>query len=427
MGYSFSAKKNVTHKHKKHIFQRAVLISTAGVILLTAIAQPAISYAIEYEREIKALREKNASNAENREELQVSAETLEQRIDNLQTSIAELDRSIKTNIAKVEELKKKIKESEADIATQRTVLGKNVRQMYLESEMTTIEQLATSKTLSDYVDRDQARIAMQNKVNTALIELNVLQAAQKSQEESVAKLIEDEKAMNTRTAEEKAEVARLLSLNEAEQASYTQSIAANSSKISDLQREQAAENERFLREQAALAKAAREAEARKQAEESQRRAQQAQRSTPAPARDAAPKSKPKPAPSGVKYVNGHNYPWKNVYFPNSISDPWGMYQRQCVSYTAWKVSASGRHMPYWGGRGNAKLWDDNARAAGIPVDGNPRVGDVAVSNRGTYGHVMYVEAVHSDGTISISQYNASWDGRYSEARIYPGDLVFIHF
>jgi surface antigen len=104
-----------------------------------------------------------------------------------------------------------------------------------------------------------------------------------------------------------------------------------------------------------------------------------------------------------------------------------MYLRQCVSYTAWKVHASGRNMPYWGGFGNAKQWDDNAIAAGIPVDRNPQVGDVAVSNRGYYGHVMYVEAVHGDGTISISQYNASWDGTYSEARIPIGDLVFIHF
>ena len=84
-------------------------------------------------------------------------------------------------------------------------------------------------------------------------------------------------------------------------------------------------------------------------------------------------------------------------------------------------------MPYWGGRGNAKLWDDNARAAGIPVDSSPRVGDVAVSNSGTYGHVMYVEAVHGGGTITVSQYNASWDGKYSVAKRATTGLVFIHF
>ena len=40
---------------------------------------------------------------------------------------------------------------------------------------------------------------------------------------------------------------------------------------------------------------------------------------------------------------------------------------------------------------------------------------------------MYVEAVHGDGTISISQYNADWQGTYSTNRISVGNLVFIHF
>lgn len=84
-------------------------------------------------------------------------------------------------------------------------------------------------------------------------------------------------------------------------------------------------------------------------------------------------------------------------------------------------------MPYWSGRGHANQWDDNARAAGIPVAGNPRVGDIAVSNAGYYGHTMYVEAVYDDGTIYVSQYNAGWNGRDSEARISVSNLVFIHF
>jgi surface antigen len=105
-----------------------------------------------------------------------------------------------------------------------------------------------------------------------------------------------------------------------------------------------------------------------------------------------------------------------------------MYNRECVSYTAFKVAASGRYMPYWGGYGNANQWDDNARAAGIPVDTSPRAGDVAISNRGTYGHAMYVESVNGNGTINISQYNAALDGRYStRSGMDPSGLYFIHF
>ena len=121
------------------------------------------------------------------------------------------------------------------------------------------------------------------------------------------------------------------------------------------------------------------------------------------------------------------YPWADAPFPNSMPDPWGMYKRQSVSYTAWKIDSTGRFMPYWGGRGNANQWDDNARAAGIPVDGNPRVGDVAVNNSGFYGQVMYVEEIIDSTKIKVSQYNASWDGNYSTAVVSIAALQFIHF
>jgi surface antigen len=106
-----------------------------------------------------------------------------------------------------------------------------------------------------------------------------------------------------------------------------------------------------------------------------------------------------------------------------------MFNRECVSYTAFRVANSGRHMPSWGftDRADAKYWDDLAIRDGIPVDGNPRAGDVAVSNNGSYGHVMYVESVNGDGSINISQYNANWDGRYSTKTISVGSLRFIHF
>lgn len=86
-------------------------------------------------------------------------------------------------------------------------------------------------------------------------------------------------------------------------------------------------------------------------------------------------------------------------------------------------------MPYWGGSGNANQWDDNARAAGIPVDRTPRIGDVAIWNGGYYGHAMYVESINADGTITVSQYNADGQGNYSVATVNPLtlDLVFIHF
>ena len=121
------------------------------------------------------------------------------------------------------------------------------------------------------------------------------------------------------------------------------------------------------------------------------------------------------------------YPWADVPFPNSMPDPWGMYKRQDVSYTAWKIDSTGRLMPYWGGRGNASQWPGVARAAGIPVDFIPQVGDVAISSAGYYGHAMYVEEIIDSTKIKVSQYNAKLDGNYSTAVVSITGLQFIHF
>lgn len=110
---------------------------------------------------------------------------------------------------------------------------------------------------------------------------------------------------------------------------------------------------------------------------------------------------------------------------DTIVDDWGMYNRECVSYTAYKVASSGREMPY--GFGHANRWPDAARAHGTAVDTQPRVGDVAIISDGEFGHSMYVEAVHADGTISVSQYNKAKTGRYSEERRPAAGMVFIHF
>ncbi|HMR72992.1 MAG TPA: CHAP domain-containing protein, partial [Candidatus Saccharibacteria bacterium] len=123
------------------------------------------------------------------------------------------------------------------------------------------------------------------------------------------------------------------------------------------------------------------------------------------------------------------YPDKWAYAPlDSLVDSWGMYNRECVSYTAWKVFQKNGYMPYWGGRGNANQWPANARAAGIPTGSTPKVGSVAVSMSGPYGHTMWVEAVNGN-QIYVSQYNYYYNGwgNYSEMWLNASGLIYIYF
>ena len=118
--------------------------------------------------------------------------------------------------------------------------------------------------------------------------------------------------------------------------------------------------------------------------------------------------------------------WDAPVMQDSRLDNWGMYNRECVSYTAWKVYETFGHMPYWGGVGNANQWPADARAAGIPTGSTPKVHSVAVSMRGYYGHTMWVEKVKGN-KIYVSQYNYDLQGRYSEMWVDASNFTYIYF
>jgi surface antigen len=353
-------KQTLTNK----IRTKRISIAAMVVLMSTGLVFNTV-YADQYDQKISQLQTTNSSLQAQNNTLAQEAVGFQATINNLAAQISTLEAQIRANEAERHQL-------EAEIAHHKAVLGTNIKAMYLEGEISTFEILASSNDLGSFVDKEQYRNEVKDKISETINKINDLK-------KKLEKVIADQKAAQTQLDKQRAEQARLLALNESQRAALDAQMKSNSSEISKLRSQQAAANARLFG-------------------------------------------------NGVRNVaDNSGYPYANAPFPNSIVDPWGMYQRQCVSYTAWKVANSGRHMPYWGGVGNANQWDDNARAAGIPVDGSPRVGDVAVSNTGTYGHVMYVEAVFGDGTIYVSQYNASWTGRYSEARINIGSLVFIHF
>lgn len=364
------------------------------IILAVLIVQFGIRHtalADRFDDQIRSLQSQNAQSADVQAQLEQQAESLEGAINEIKARIASLEKQIADNNARAEQLTAKIAEYEVRIAEQRKLLGTNVRQMYLDGHITTLEKLASSKDLSAFVDKQEYSVRVESKLKQTLDAIAALKAEQEAEKRNIEKLISDQKNMQSQLDAQRAENNRLLGLNQAQQAAYASTVHDNNNRIARLRREQAAENmKNFV----------------------------------APVRRTASTAG---SSATVKAVSGNGYPYSNAPWPNTIADPWGMYMRQCVSYTAWKVAASGRYMPFWGGVGNARNWPGNAVRAGIPVDSNPRVGDVAISTAGTYGHAMYVEAVHGDGTITISQYNAGWDGAYSEGRRSVAGLSFIHF
>lgn len=368
---------------------RKQLKTTSSVLLImvfvaTLLVAPIVQ-ADRFDDQINALNQENSVKKAQNNQLGSEATSLADTISKLQAEINVMQAKINTNKQKVAELKVEIAKAEAELDKQRATLGEIIKSLYIDGDVSTLEMLASSKDLSDFFDKQQYKESVQSKVKTTLDRVQQLKLDLNTQKESIEKITLEQQALQNQIVAQRAENDRLLGLNQAQQDSLNAQIKENSAKASQLRSQQAAENARLFRG------------------------------------------------NGATVVAGSNgrdtYPsiWRNSP-QDSLLDNWGMYNRECVSYTAWKVYESRGYMPYWGGRGNANQWDDNARAAGIPVDGSPRVGDVAVWNVGYYGHVMYVESVNPNGTINVSQYNYSYNGTYSEGyNLSTAGLVFIHF
>jgi surface antigen len=105
---------------------------------------------------------------------------------------------------------------------------------------------------------------------------------------------------------------------------------------------------------------------------------------------------------GGCYYNGHAYP------------NYGYACGNCTWWVAYQRALAGNPLPT--DLGNANTWGTIAQQFGIPVGTTPSVGAVVVwsmvngcnqynSYYCSYGHVAYVTAVHTNGTITISEMN----------------------
>jgi len=271
-----------------------------------------------------------------------------------------------------------IDQTNRDMEKQKLILRDNLKLIYRSGNISPIEVLASSKNLSDFVSQQQYLGAIKRKVDDNLNKIEALKKELDIKKGQLAAQSVQQQTVVNQIATKRAEQASILARTQGEESNYRSVIKEDESKIASLKAQQAAIISSYS--------------------------------------------------TNVQYGGTGGYPWANASpFPNSYPDPWGMYQRQCVSYTAWRVAKSGRNMPYWGGVGNAYQWPGNARAAGIAVDGNPQPGDVAISSAGYYGHAMYVESVLGGGKVRVSQYNANWSGNYSVSDVSIAGLEFIHF
>lgn len=356
------------------------------------------------------LRGQDTARAESVSQLRSQVATLEQQIrensskatelakeaDSLQNKIAEFDLQISGVEAQIQLTELKIKQLEEELIAaqneldrQKELLRTTLVALYKKGDVSSFELLVGSQSFTDFINEQEYLERLKSGIQKStekVIELKQQIQANKLEQE---KLLNQQEEQREALRVARAERQRVLDYTRGQEAGYRQMV-------NDLRSQQIELNQKIFAQTASQSFA------------------------------------------GDPNKGGYPSMWANAPL-NSYVDTWGMFSRQCVSYTAFKVAQSGRNMPrdwpsyYYrygpGHGGNARDWLGNARIDGIPYDKTPQAGDVGVLPVGPYGHVVYVERVLDDGRIYISDYNYDWQGNYREAIINPSlaDWYFIHF
>lgn len=380
-------------------------VITCLVIGSTSIA---IVHADTLQQQIDALNAQNNQTQNSLNALQAQATSYQDAINILQTQIVGIQSAISGNQAKQAAIEAQIAANQAELAQQKEFLSSDLKAMYVNGGMTTVEMLASSKNLSDFVDAETYRTAVQNKIQGTLAQIAQLQNELESQQTQVQDLIQSEQSQQNQLASDQAQQGQLLAMNQDQQTAYNTQIKANNTQIAKLQAEQIIQNQKLFG-------------------------------------------------GGLHYGGTGSYPYADATCMNASGncgpssespynwgesgqpyDPAGWQYRNCTSYAFWRlahvrgitltagyfpnVSASGGRIGYSipDFRNLGYTVDHNSAGATFAVEGAGPYGP------GTYGHIMYVEASDSN-TAYVSQYNAAGDGLYSTATVSASTGVwFVH-
>ena len=327
--------------------------------------------------------------------LNAQSNTLKGQLTALNNQIANLSADISRNQQKAAQLKRDIEATRADLELKKQILGENIRTMYQQAQISPIEMLASSKNFSEYVERQQYLDRIKDHVQDAVAEVKNKQRMLEIQQQDLARSIQDQKIQQDSIAAKKAEQANLLAQTQGEESRYRGIVKS-----------QIAERDRMLAAQAAAAR----------------------RLTGGGATSGATGSFQFKNLSALMPCGSGGY----TLCSGDPVDEWGLYKRQCVSYTAFAIERRfGRPVPHFGGQGHAYQWPSTLGSKGYTVNNTPAVGSVAIADKSNdlpYGHSMLVEQVYGNGWVKVSQYNFGYPGEmYSTMDVKASGVVFIHF
>lgn len=378
-----------------NLASRGVAVACAVLMIATIpLTMNTPAAADRFDDQINALRNQmNRYNAQ-AEKLNKQANSLKAQLNQITAQKNAIEAKIQLNQTKLAKLKRDIAESKRQIAVNKTALGEVLASLYVEGDTTTLEMLASSKNIGDFLDKQTYQSSARDALNQKIDQIKRLEKKLEQDKKEVEKVLADQKVQQASLAAKERQRAGLLRQTKGKEASYRKLVSSTKQQM-----------ERVHAEQQAYF--------------------------------ASLGSNNAGSVGAFQYRNfsgnmgcGGGYPYCGVM--DSYSDPWGLYNRECVSYSAWRATQMGKKVGHFSGQGNAGQWPNSASSwMGATVNNRPAVGAVAIlpptAGLAPIGHSMNVEAILGGGWIRVSQFNFGGTGEYSTMDIQASGVVFVHF
>jgi peptidoglycan hydrolase CwlO-like protein/surface antigen len=377
----------------QQMLQRAVHASIKAKLLVAVVLLAVIGgltvphiYADNLQDQINQLQADNDKNQSSVDALLLQAKDYQDAVNKLQDQISVVQANIATNQAHQVQLNKEIAAKQLELDAQRKVLGEDLKTMYVSGQLSTLEMLATSKNLNDFVDSDTYRTTVQKKIQKSLAQIAQLQNQLQQQKVEVDILLASQKIQQEQLASDQAKQNELLAYNQAQQASYNQIITANQDKIRAIQLQQAALN------------------------------LQGAKIVTINGNERGGDCDAGTGNGGYVLASGTEGDVCNAP-KDAITDWAGIQNRECTSYAYWYFKRVEGFADFTAS-GDAKFWIETSN---YPVHDWPKVGALGVKTEGQWGHVTIVQAIGPStykgvqvpaGQVLTSEMNADLTGKF---------------
>lgn len=217
-------------RKNKHLPKQFIGVGIVVALLTMSFLPTQLVSANPYQDEINSLNKKIEENSSVLEDLHHEANSLQAKLNSLQAEINVIDASISKTKLQIKQVKQQLKEAEAKLERQKEILAENVRTLYKEGDVSTIEVLASSENFSDFVNRQEYLESIKIGIQEAAKEVVKLKEELEQRESELSDLLSKQKAQQNSLTLKRNEQASLLAETRGQEARY-QSI------VEDLKRQ----------------------------------------------------------------------------------------------------------------------------------------------------------------------------------------------